>query len=170
MEPIHDSTCLQRARRIPYRIKVVLHRTQSDARVEGEVCDLSMGGMFIETNLPLRPNSVFEVEIPMQPQSYRGRVKVLWMRPSEEGADRYGLAVEWVGLTGQQKNVLFRKINDYVRAGGDLLVGTPEVDSMQRPLAGEPATSTAVASDYTRLIVGLSIGVAVMAVVLILLL
>jgi hypothetical protein len=127
--------------------------------------------MFIETNLPLRPNSVFEVEIPMQPQSYRGRVKVLWMRPSEEGADRpYGLAVEWVGLTGQQKNVLFRKINDYVRGGGDLLLGTPEVDSMRRPSAGESAASTAVASDYTRLIVWLSIGVVVMMVVMILLL
>lgn len=166
----HDDVCQQRVRRIPYRVRIVMHPKDGSERFEGEARDLSLGGMFIKTILPLKPGTVFDVEIPMQPLNFRGSVKVVWARVVDEGKERpYGMAVEWFDLTPAQKKLVFRQINDHVRGGGDLLVGTPEAERKSRPAAQSLVTSKAAAPDRARLLVGLAIAAVVVIVLLILL-
>ena len=166
----HDDLCQQRVRRIPYRVGIVMHPKDGSERFEGEARDLSLGGMFIKTILPLKPGTVFDIEIPMQPINLRGTVKVLWARVVDKGKDRpYGMAVEWFGLTPAQKKLVYRQIEDHVRGGGNLLVGTPEAKRKGQPAAKSPVTSKVAAPDRTRLLVGLAIAAVVVIVLLILL-
>jgi len=148
-----------------------MHPRESGDRHEGEACDLSMGGMFIETILPLEPGTVFDIEIPMEPLSYRGAVRVLRTRLDEAGTEEpCGVAVEWVDMSTNQKRVLFRQIEDHVREGGKVLAGDPDAVVEGRPATREPAASEAVAPDYTRLIIRLSIAVVLLLVALVILL
>ena len=171
VENSHDDVCQERVRRIPYRVPVIMHPEDGSERFEGEARDISMGGMFIKTILPLRPGAVFDIQIPMQPLNYRGAVNVLWARLSEVGKDQpYGMAVQWFNLTPVQRKLLFCQIDDHIRGGGDLLVGTPDAEREARPAARSPVASKAVvAPDRTRLIVGLAITAAVVVVLLMLL-
>jgi hypothetical protein len=147
-------------------------RPRADVELlKGEVCNLSSGGMFIKTVLPLKEGTVFDVEVPMQPLNYIGAVKVLWTRNRDEGPDKpSGMAVEWVNLSINQKKLLYRQIDDHVKRGGTLLIGNPVVRNNARPPSGTRAVSPGAAPDHTRLIVGLSIAVVVLLVVVIVLL
>jgi hypothetical protein len=170
MENSHDHVHRQRVRRIPCRLRVVIHPQDGNERVEGEARDLSMGGMFIKTILPIKPGTVFDVEIPMRPLNFRGSVKVLWARLVDGGKDQpYGMAVEWFNLTPAKKKLVFRQVDDYVRGGGDLLVGTPDAEHEDRPAAQSWLAPMAAMSDRARLIVGLAIAGVVVIVLLILL-
>jgi len=162
--------CQQRIRRIPYRVRVVMHPEDGNERVEGEIRDISMGGMFIKTILPLKPGTVFDVEIPMQPLNFRGSVKVSWARLVDESNDRpYGMAVEWYNMTPAQKKLVFRQIDDHLRGGGNLLVGTPNAERRDRPAAQSPVAVVTEMPHRTLLIVGLAITSVVVIVLLTLL-
>jgi hypothetical protein len=166
----HDDVRQQRVRRIPYPVRVVMHPKDGNERVEGKVRNLSIGGMFIKTILPLKPGIVFDVEIPMQPLNFRGSVKVAWTRLVDKGKERpYGMAVEWFNLAPAQKKLVYRQIENHVRGGGDLLVGTPHGEREGRPAAKTPGASKLAAPDRARLIVGLAIAAVVVFVLLILL-
>ena len=161
----------QRARRIPYQVNIVMRPREEVDLLRGEVSDLSTGGMFIKTMLPLRPGTIFDVEVPMQPLNYIGAVRVLWRRDRDEGEDRpYGMAVEWVNLSVNQKKLLYRQIDSHVRGGGDVLAGNPVKTRQDRRPAGGLAASTGVGPDRTKLIVGLSIAVVVLVVLVVVLL
>jgi hypothetical protein len=165
-----DDVRQQRVRRIPYRVGIVMHPRDGNERVKGEVRNLSMGGMFIKTILPLKPETVFDVEIPMQPLAFRGSVKVLWTRLVDQGNERpYGMAVEWFNLTQVQKRLVYRQIENHARGGGNLLVGTPNAERQIRQTDKTPVASNAAAPDHTRLFVGLAVAAVVVIVVLILL-
>ena len=140
--------------------------------MQGRVCNLSTGGMFIETVLPLEVGTVFDVEVPMQPLNYIGPVKVLWTRTRDEGPDNpYGMAVEWIDLTVNQKRLLYRQIDDYVRGGGKILGGDPEKARDDRSSAGGPGGDAAAAPDRTKLVIlGLVVAVVVLLVVVVVLL
>jgi hypothetical protein len=130
-----------------------------------------MGGMFIETVLPLEPGTVFDIEIPMEPLSYRGAVRVLWTRPHEVGTgDPAGMAVEWVDTSTNQKRVLFRQIEDHVRRGGKILGGNPTAVVEDHFAARTPVTPEAAAPEYTQLIIRLSIAVLLVLISLVVLL
>jgi hypothetical protein len=161
----------QRARRIPYKVNVVMRPREEVELLRGEVCNLSTGGMFIKTMLPLKPGTVFDVEVPMQPLNYIGPVRVLWTRSREEGPDQpYGMAVEWVNLTMNQKKLLYRQIDGHVRSGGMILAGDHDGWREPRSPAGMPSASTGASPDRTRLIVGVAIAVVLALVVLLVLL
>lgn len=94
----------------------------------------------------------------MQPLNYIGPVRVLWTRPRQEGPDEpYGMAVEWVGLTMNQKKLLYRQIDSHVRSGGMILSGDPGPTPGNRQPARTSAESKAVAPDRSKLILGLAI-------------
>lgn len=165
----HDSD--QRLPRIPYRVRVVMHPRESSETHEGEARDLSIGGMFIETILPLDPGTVFDIEIPMEPLSYRGAVRVLRTILREAGTDQpRGLAVEWVDMSTNQKRVLFRQIEDHVRGGGEILSGDPDAAVMSRPSARRLAATDEETPDHTQLIVRLSIAAMLVLIALVVLL
>ena len=165
----HDSD--QRLPRIPYRVRVVMHPRESSERHEGEARDLSIGGMFIETILPLDPGTVFDIEIPMEPLSYRGAVRVLRTSLHEVRTDEpRGLAVEWVDMSTNQKRVLFRQIEEHVRGGGEILSGDPDAAVVSRPPARRLAASEVAVPDHTQLIIRLSIAATLVLIALVVLL
>lgn len=160
----------QRVRRIPYRVRVVMHPKDGNERAEGEIRNVSMGGMFIKTILPLKPGTVFDVEIPMQPLHFRGSVKVLWVRLRDEGEDRpYGMAVEWLNLTPNQKKLVFQQIDNHVRSGGDLLVGTPDTERHGRPATQSPVSVVTAKTHGVWLIAALAVTAVIVIVLWVLL-
>lgn len=157
----------QRARRIPYKVNVVMRPRENVELIQGEVCNLSMGGMFIKTMMPLEPGTIFDVEVPMQPLNYIGPVRVLWARHREGGPDEpYGMAVEWVDLTMNQKKLLYQQIDGHVRIGGSVLAGNPEIRPEDRKASGPSSGATAAVPDHTKLIVGIAIAAVVVVAVL----
>lgn len=161
----------QRARRIPYQVNVVMRPREDVELLQGEVRNLSTGGMFIKTMLPVKPGTVFDVEVPMQPLNYIGPVRVLWTRTREEGPDQpYGMAVEWIDLSVNQKKLLYRQIDDHVRSGGQVLAGNHDGRRELRAPAEAWAESTPAAPGRTKLIVGLAIAVVVLLVVVVVIL
>jgi hypothetical protein len=147
-----------------------MHPEDGNERVEGEIRDISMGGMFIKTILPLKPGTVFDVEIPMQPLNFRGSVKVSWARLVDEGADRpYGMAVQWCNLSPAQKKLVFRQIDDYLRGGGDLLVGTPNAERHGPSVTQSSVAAVRAMPGRTWLFGGLAITTVVVIVLLMLL-
>ena len=165
-----EKSAQQRARRIPYKVNVVMRPREEAERLRGEVYNLSTGGMFIKTMLPLKPGTVFDVEVPMQPLNYIGPVRVLWTRNREEGPDQpYGMAVEWVDLTMSQKKLLYRQIDSHVRRGGRILAGNHDGRRELRSPAGMSGASKGASADRTKLVVGFAIAVVVALVVLLLL-
>jgi hypothetical protein len=162
-----EKSARQRTRRIPYKVNVVMRPREDVELLQGEVCNLSTGGMFIKTMLPLKPGTVFDVEVPMHPLNYIGPVRVLWTRNREEGPDQpYGMAVEWVDLTMNQKKLLYSQIDSHVRSGGMILLGNHDGRREGQSPAGVPFASTGASPDRTKLIVGLAIAVVVVLVVL----
>ena len=159
MEKTENGSCERRIRRIPYAGTVLMKPRDGGEKIKGEVRDLSMGGTFIKTILPFNRGSVIDVQISMKPLNYQGAARVIWKRHSEAGEDQpYGMAVEWVDLTVNQKKLLFRQIDDYVRGGGELLVGTPDAEREAGPAARAVAASAVDApANRTRLIIGIAL-------------
>jgi len=145
-----------------------MHPRDSSETHGGEARDLSIGGTFIETILPLDPGTVFDIEIPMEPLSYRGAVRVLRTILREAGTDQpRGLAVEWVDMSTNQKRVLFRQIEDHVRGGGEILSGDPDAAATSRPPARRSAATEEAVPDHTQLIVRLSIAAVLVLIALV---
>lgn len=161
----------ERDGRIPLQAKVVITHKKTGERMEGEACDLSMGGMFIKTLLPPRPGTLVDVEIQMKPLNFRGRARIMDESDAGVGADQpYGMAVVWVDLTPNQKRLLSIRINDHIRGGGQLLDGDPyEADETPRVATKSVAPAAAVTLDRNHLIIGLAAAAVVVVVLVVVL-
>ena len=164
-----DRSKVERNWRIPFRAKVVVTNKKTRERMEGEACDLSMGGMFIKTLLPPRHGTLLDVEIQMKPLNYRGLARVMEERDLDEEGDRpYGMAVAWVDPTPNQKRLLSIRINDHVRGGGQLLDGNPyQADEPPRVAKKSVSPAAAAPRDRNLLIIGLAIAAMVVLVVVV---
>jgi len=122
-----DKPCSQlRSRRIPFTRRVLIApKDDSDRRYE-DVFDLSLGGMFVSTFLPLKVGETFGFEMQIDRMTFPGSARVVWTRPIQDGEDEpAGMAAAFFGLTTSQKRLLHREITNYTRGGGKLLVGVP---------------------------------------------
>ena len=66
-----------RSRRIPYRKRVLIAPKDGSERHYGESFDLSLGGMFITTILPLDVGEVADIEMPLQTSFFLRTVQKL---------------------------------------------------------------------------------------------
>jgi len=159
-----------RVRRVSNRGKAAVYPQDGNDPFEGKVVDLSMGGMFVETVMALRPGTTCEIETAMRPMRFRGLAKVLWVRNVAEGDDKpVGMAVEWINQTAPQKKLLYRQVDDHLRGGGNLLVGEPQPSA---PATGttKPKAASPPSIDRRWLIIGGVVAVVVViGVVLVLL-
>ena len=122
-----------RKRRIPFDGKVLVKPRDGNPPTKEQIHDLSMGGLFIKCMLPLPPGSIVDLLIPLDSYQLRAPAKVLWTRPVEKGEDApSGMAVEFLELTLAQRKLLHLHIDQYLRGGGTLNLGTP-------PAPGEEA-------------------------------
>jgi len=159
---------VKRVRRIPFRAKVLVIRKDTGQRLEGEAYDLSMGGMYIRTLLPLGPGTDLDVEVDTKPLKYLGRARVQGSRDIDAAEDRpYGMAVEWVDQTPNQTRLLSIQIDDHVRVGGLLLEGDPyNVVETSRVARETVALSAAQTSNRKFLIAGLAVVAVVVLIAL----
>ncbi len=131
-EPKHGAKV--RARRVSNRATAIVYPQDGNDPFEGKVVDLSMGGMFVETFMALKPGTICEIETAMRPMRFRGQARVLWVRNVAEGNDQpVGMAVEWINQTAAQKKLLYRQVDDHLRSGGDLLAGVPGPSDASAP-------------------------------------
>lgn len=115
-----------RSRRIPITRRVLITPKDGSGRRYEDVFDLSLGGMFVSTFLPLEVGGTFDYEMQIDRMMFPGLARVVWTRLTQGGEDEpAGMAAVFVGLTTSQKRLLHREITNYTRGGGKLLVGVP---------------------------------------------
>ncbi len=115
-----------RSRRIPHIQRVVITPVDGSESQHETIFDLSLGGMFVSTFLPLEVGQVFRFETPMDQMRFHGVARVLWIRGTDEGHDKpAGMAAEFLNLSGPQKRIIHRQITNLTGLGGELRRGTP---------------------------------------------
>ncbi len=78
---------LRRHHRVPFTEAVVFSKKGSDARSQGHSTDISLGGMFIETQSPeaFGTDVVVHVHVPGEPSAYALPAIVRWVAPDGMG-------------------------------------------------------------------------------------
>lgn len=144
MRDAQTSDTQLRTRRIPYPKPVAIRPRDGTGVTRAEVVDLSLGGMFVSTYLPLEVGQVIDFELQIARLRFPGAARVIWSRSAETtDGQPAGVAVEFLDLSTGQKRLLHREIADFLGSGGTLKVGTPpKSDSTDRsPLARRSTTT-----------------------------
>lgn len=118
---MEKNVILDLKQRIFGRLKVD-HRDEIDLETESKflVKQLSAAGMLIITELPPKPESIVELELQLNDQTFEGRGRVVYAAEVDlvEKELRYRVGVEFVQLSKQQLQVLEDFIrNELERAG-----------------------------------------------------
>ena len=115
-----------RNRRIPFRRRVLIAPKEGGDRSWEESFDLSLGGLFIVTMLPLNVGTVVDLDMPLDSIRFQATAEVVWVRGTDEGEDKpVGMALKFINLNPNQKKLIHREISNHTRAGGQLKVGSP---------------------------------------------
>lgn len=121
-----DSVSQLRSRRIPFSRRVLVAPRAGGERRWEESVDLSLGGLFITTMLPLDVGDVVDIDMPLDSLRFQAPAEVVWIRGSHEGEDEpVGMAIQFLNLNQHQKKLIHREISNHTRAGGELKVGRP---------------------------------------------
>lgn len=136
-----------RSRRIPFSRRVLLApRVGGERRIE-QSFDLSLGGMFVTSMLPLDVGEVVDLEMPVDSLRFQATAKVVWVRGSMIAKDEpAGTAITFIDLNQNQKKLIHREISNYIRGGGELKTGSPPPSD--RPLG--PSARRAAGSRSSR--------------------
>lgn len=139
-----------RNRRIPFRRRVLIAPKKSGERSWEDSFDLSLGGIFITTMLPLNVGQIVDLDMPLDAIRFQAAAEVVWVRGSDEGEDKpVGMALKFINLNPNQKKLIHREITNHTRAGGQLKVGSPpatqprmdkSVSSARRPADPRPSS------------------------------
>jgi len=115
-----------RSRRIPFSRRILIIPKGGDERRWEESFDLSLGGLFVRTMLPLEVGEVVDIDMPLDSLRFQASAKVVWVRGSDESEDApVGMAMQFLSLNPNQKKLLHRTISNHTRGGGQLKVGSP---------------------------------------------
>lgn len=115
-----------RNRRIPFSRRVLITPKDGSERRYESAVDLSLGGMFISTYLPLEVGEEFDIETQIDQLKFRASVRVVWIRATAGNDDEpAGMAVAFLNLSTPQKRLLHREITYHLQGGGELRVGVP---------------------------------------------
>jgi len=138
-----------RNRRIPFRRRVLIAPKEGGERSWEESFDLSLGGIFITTMMPLNVGQVVVLDMPLDSIRCQATAEVVWIRGSDEGEDNpVGMALKFINLNPNQKKLIHREITNHTRAGGQLKVGSPpaagrtleeSASSARRPAGSQPS-------------------------------
>jgi len=139
-----------RTRRIPFHQLVRVAPRNGDERRSEESFDLSLGGMFLTSMVPLDVGEVVDVEMPLDSIRFKTPAMVSWVRAVASSDDRpVGMAVKFIGLNQHQKRLIHRQVVNHTRGGGQLKIGRPPATGrMLTAEAGSgPRTTGRQASD-----------------------
>ena len=97
------------SRRVPLEREVVLEFEHFSSFISEYSANISLGGMFVKTDKPHLPETVFRFEIRLADDAplVAGLAKVLWVRETEEGADRpSGMGVRFLQLEAEGRGLI----------------------------------------------------------------
>ena len=140
----HNQNPQLRSRRIPFRQLVRVSPGNGGERRSEESFDLSLGGLFLTSMVPLDVGEVVDLEMPLDSLRFKTRAMVSWVRAVASSDDRpVGMAVKFIGLNQHQKRLIHRQVSNHTRGGGQLKIGTPPATgrrSTARAGSGQKAT------------------------------
>ncbi len=67
------------------------------------LCDLSLGGLCVETSKPLEPGTMLNISIPAQPV-IKTKAIVVWSKKSKKSKFKHKMGLQFVGLPQHQKS------------------------------------------------------------------
>ncbi|MDX1631412.1 MAG: TIGR02266 family protein, partial [Thermoanaerobaculia bacterium] len=112
--------------------------------------NISPGGMFIITESPQEPGSVFDFEFRLADDDFQiihGLGEVVWVREESGGPDRpRGMGIRFLHLDEGSRELIEKMVEEHVRSGGtpfDLDRAAPRGDELEvgSPVPGESPTS-----------------------------
>jgi hypothetical protein len=140
-----------RSRRIPFRQVVRVAPRSGDERRSEESLDLSLGGMFLTSMVPLDVVEVLDLEMPLDSIRFTTPALVSWVRLVATSDERpVGMAVKFIELNQHQKRLIHRQVSNHTRAGGQLKIGRPPVVGRNSPSRGTsgPRSTRRQATDH----------------------
>ena len=171
----HSPVAKLRSRRIPFCRFVRVAPRNGDERRSEESFDLSLGGMFLTSMVPLDVGDVVDLEMPLDSIRFKTPAMISWVRAVASSDDRpVGMAVKFINLNQHQKRLIHRQVSNHTRGGGQLKIGRPPATD-RKPTSGarsRPRTTERKASDTPDklwLIVGfaaVSIAILLLAILL----
>ena len=153
------------SRRVPLEREVVLEFEHFSSFISEYSANISLGGMFVKTDKPHLPDTVFRFEIRLADDAplISGLAKVLWRREADEGAERpRGMGVRFLQLEEQGRGLIEQIVQEHVTRGGRpfeleeaaLEAAKPRAEpaSAASPAEPEPAASPSVPLDRSTVI------------------
>lgn len=120
------------SRRVPLEREVVLEFEHFAKFIREYSANISLGGMFIKSDRPSLPDTVFRFEVRLVEEGpvIAGLAKVLWVRESAEGKDRpAGMGVRFLQLEDRGRSLIEQIVREFAARGGQpfRLEESPEV-------------------------------------------
>ncbi len=130
----------------PSETRIALVFEKFSSFVEGYASNLSMGGMFLETDDQRPEGSIVDFEIKLKDgfRLIQGLAEVVWRRPVSAGAGRKaGMAVRFQALDDEGRELILKVLEERVRAGMEPfdVEQVPE-DLLARPEGDLPAAAS----------------------------
>ena len=111
------------SRRVPLERKVILKFHHFGGFFIEYSANISLTGMFIKTEAPKLPGSIFifEVWLGDEHRLVHGLGEVMWVRMEDEGSDRpSGMGIRFLKIDDESRVVVERVIAEHVEKGGEV--------------------------------------------------
>ncbi len=109
-------------RRVPLEREVVLEFEHFSNFISEYSANISLGGMFVKTDKPQLPDTVFRFEVRLAADAplIAGLAKVLWVRRAEEGDDLpTGMGVRFLQLEERGRELIEQIVREHLARGGE---------------------------------------------------
>ena len=109
-------------RRVPLEREVVLEFEHFSSFISEYSANISLGGMFVKTDEPHLPDTVFRFEIRLADDAplIAGLAKVLWVREEADGVDRpTGMGVRFLQLEEEGRGLIEQIVREHLARGGE---------------------------------------------------
>jgi uncharacterized protein (TIGR02266 family) len=144
------------ARRVPLQREVILKFQNFAGFVTEYSANLSMGGMFVRTQVPKPPGTVFHFEFKLEDETklIQGMGKVVWVRENDESAEKLaGMGVTFLELDSDSRQLIYRVTDEHIKGGGvpfELGDGPPPEPQRPKPPAAQPEAPSVPPRQATR--------------------
>jgi uncharacterized protein (TIGR02266 family) len=120
------------SRRVPLERKVILKFHHFGGFFIEYSANISLTGMFIKTDAPKAPGSVFIFEIWLgdEYKLVHGLGEVVWVRDDDEGLERpSGMGVRFLKIDAESRSVIERIVAEHLQRGGQVF----DLGAVSRP-------------------------------------
>lgn len=106
--------------RVELRTEVRVAYPDRQSLVASLCRNISVGGMFVETELPPALGTAVRFELLLQhfAEVVRGVGEVVWVKPSRGESDRAGFGMRFLDIEPRQRQLIFRIVDRYIQGGG----------------------------------------------------